>query len=1039
MDFLTRFGISKSRLTILVMIGLILQGLISYGSMPKRENPAITIRSAQISAQFPGMSPERMEALIVKPIERKLREIGEIEDINSLISTGHTLVTVRIYDYVTPEQLDTVFNDIRNKMDDLEPSLPDGTEGPFVNTDYGDVAIATVAVTGEGFSYAELHDSAEDLQEYLYELEGISKVSLYGVQDQRIWLEIDTRKLAAVGVQLTQVLNDLQAQNVILPAGEIDADGVNLILEANGDLRSVEEIGDVLTKVQGLSGFVRLKDLMSVRRGYQDPVRKPVYFSGREAVLVSVEMNDLEDIQKIGAALTKAVDAFEQTQPIGITYNFSTFQETNVTTAINDALMNVAQTFVVVLIVMLIFLGVRGALIIACIVPFTVTFALIGMRFMDIDLQQISIAAVIISLGLLVDNGLVVVEDIEGRIKRGLPPEEAALGAGRQFFIPLAVASITTVSAFIPMLILEGTEGEFAFSLGAVVGIMLAGSWFTALYILPPLCVWFASRKVKGETGPNIVVRSYGAIIGRTLAFGPLIIIASYGLVALSLTAFGGVKKEMFPLSERAEYLIYLNMPKGTAITATRAEALKVEQWLQNEEVNPEVANTTVFVGDGGPRFYLALNPADTDPSSAFILVNTTSFEGAVSAASRATRYLREKHPAGRYKVKRLSMGGGESGIVEIKISGPNAEKLLMLADEVEVAFDAVPGISQNENDWGNKTLKVVIDVDQGKARELGVSSREISDVMDTFYSGTSYSTYREGDRSIPIVVRAEESFRQNLEDLAGLAVPAEGRMISLDQVATFEPQLEFSQMRRENQVRLIKVSGKSDTLAADRVLALIQPTLDQLDLKGGYKLEVDGETENSSEVNEKLAAGMPFALMVMIAALMFQFNSARRVLLTFMTVPLIVIGAPLALLITNQPLSFFAILGMISLAGIIINNAIVLIDQVDIERQTLDLKEAVTEAAKKRVTPILLTSLTTIFGLMPMALAGGALFEPMATLMIGGLAVASVLSLFFVPGGYYLLFGGFGTGDGLRPVSRRAGAPGSAVAVKPGSGRSAG
>ncbi|MEX3011731.1 efflux RND transporter permease subunit [Hoeflea sp. TYP-13] len=1009
MDFLTRFGLSKSRLTILVMMVLILQGLLAYSTMPKRENPAITIRTAQISAQFPGMSPDRLENLIVKPIERKAREIAEVEDINTLISTGSTLVTVSIYDYVTPTELNSVFEDIRNKMDDLKPSLPEGTEGPFVNTDYGDVAIATVAVTGEGFSNADLRDSADDLREYLYEIDGISKVTLYGVQEERIWLELDTRKLAAVGIQLNQVLSDLQAQNVILPAGEIDANGVNLILEANGDLRSVEEIGNVLTKVQGLSGFVRLKDLMTVRRGYQDPVNKPVYFNGQQAVIVSVEMTDKEDIQKIGLSLENAVAAYELTQPIGITYNFSTFQETNVTTSINGALMNVLQTFVVVLIVMLIFLGFRGALIIACIVPFTVTFALIGMNIMEIDLQQISIAAVIISLGLLVDNGLVVVEDIEGRIKRGLSPEDSALAAGRQFFIPLAVASITTVSAFIPMLILEGTEGEFAFSLGAVVGIMLAGSWFTALYILPSLCVWFAQRKVSGDADrqPNIVVRSYGAVIGRTLAFGPFIIIGCYILVAASIAEFGSVKKEMFPLSERAEYMIYLNMPKGTAISATRAEALEIEKWLRDKEQNPEVVNTTVFVGDGGPRFYLALNPADTDPSSAFILINTESFEGAVVAAQRAQRHLVANHPAARFKVKRLSMGGGESGIVEIKIAGPDAEKLLMLADEVEVAFDAVPGISQNENDWGNKTLKIVIDVDQSKARELGVSSKEISDLMDTFYSGTSYSTYREGDQSIPIVVRAEESFRQSLEDLAGLAIPAEGRLTSLDQVATFDPQLEYSQLRRENQVRLIKISGKSDTIAADQVLALIRPTLNQLNLDGGYKLEIAGETENSAEVNEKLAAGMPLALMVMLGALMFQFNSIRRVLLTFMTVPLIIIGAPLALLITSQPLSFFAILGMISLAGIIINNAIVLIDQVDIERKSLELKDAVVEAAKKRVTPILLTSLTTIFGLMPMAINGGALFEPMATLMIGGLAIASVLSLFFVPGGYYLLFGG--------------------------------
>ena len=1008
MDFLTRFGIDRSRLTVLVMVGLVLQGLLVYGSMPKRENPAITIRSAQISAQFPGMSPERMEDLIVKPIERKLREIGEIEDINALISTGYTVVTVSIYDYVSKGDLDAIFNDIRNKMDDLEPDLPDGTEGPFVNTDYGDVSIATVAVTGDGFSGADLRESADDLREYLYETDGISKISLYGVQDERIWLEIDARKLAAVGIQLAQVISDLQAQNIILPAGEIDADGVNLILEANGDLRTVEAIGNVLTKVEGLSGFVRLKDLMNVQRGYQDPVDKPVYFDGMPAVVLAIEMSDEEDIQKIGEALEREVAAFELTQPIGITYRFSTFQEANVTTSINGALINVLQTFAVVLVVLLVFLGLRAAVIVACIVPFTVTFALIGMGILDIELQQISIAAVIISLGLLVDNGLVVVEDVQGRIARGVDPREAALAAGRQFFIPLAVASITTVSAFLPMLILDGVEGEFAFSLGAVVAVMLAGSWLTALYILPSLCVWFARRgDAEKDPRPSLLVRLYGGIIARTLPFSPLVILVAYAAVAGSVTQFSKLKSEMFPLSERAEYLIYLDMPKGTAISATQAEALAVDRWLRDAEENPEVVNTTVFVGDGGPRFYLALNPADTNPASAFILVNTADFEGAVTAANRATRYLVENHPAARFKVKRLSMGGGESGIVEVKLSGPDAEKLLYLADEVEQAFAQVPGISQNENDWGNKTLKVVIDVDQSKARELGVSSQQISDLMDTYYSGTAYSTFREGDQSIPIVLRAEEGFRRSLEDLASLAVPTDTTMISLDQVATFAPTLEFSQIRRENQARLIKVSGKSDTLAANQVLATIRPTLDSLDLTGGYKLTIDGETENSAEVNEKLGAGMPAALMVMLVALTFQFNSARRVLMTFMTVPLIIIGAPFALLIANEPLSFFAILGMISLAGIIINNAIVLIDQIDIERQTQDLKTSIVEAAKKRVTPILLTSLTTIFGLLPMAINGGTLFEPMATLMIGGLAVASLLTLFFVPGSYYLLFGG--------------------------------
>ena len=990
------------------MIGLILQGLLTYSSIPKRENPAITIRNAIVSAQFPGMSPERVEDLIVDPIERKAREIGEIEDIKALITTGSTVITLDVYDNIPKEDLEIVFQDIRNKMEDVKSDLPDGTKGPFVNTNYGDVAVATVAVTGEGFSYSEIKDAADDLRTKLYTVDGISKVTQFGEQEERIWLEIDSRKLAAIGVQLPQVLSDLQSQNVILPAGQLDAAGTTLILEANGDLGSIDDIGNILTKVQGLSGFVRLKDLMNVRRGYVDPKSKPVYFNGKPSIIVSVEMVDTEDIQKLGKVLQDSVKTFEQSQPIGISYEFSTFQETNVTTSINNALSNVAQTFTVVVLVMMIFLGLRPALIIACIVPFTVMFALLGMSYLDIELQQISIAAVIISLGLLVDNGLVVIEDIQNRISQGEKAKDAALAAGKQFFTPLGVASITTVSAFTPMLILEGVEGEFAFSLGAVVGVMLLGSWLTAMYILPALAVWFSKQKNNSSDEPTKLVTTYGWIVDKSLILSPLIIILSYVAVVGSGSLFSQTKSEMFPLAERSEYLIYLDMPKGTSLKRTEEEALNVEKWLLDETQNPEVKNTTVFVGDGGPRFYLALNPADTNPASAFIVINTKDFEGALTASQRAQRYLLENHPAARSKVKRLSMGGGESGIVDIKITGPDAEKLLEYSKTIESAFADVPGIVQNENDWGNKSLKMVINIAQDKARELGITSEDVSNVMDTFFSGTTYSTYREGTDSIPIVVRADKNFRDSLEDLANLSISANGQLIALDQVATFEPKLEYSQLRRENQARQIKITGKSEQLAANKVVERILPVINSIKLDSGYKLHIGGETEDSAKVNNLLLGGVPLGLTIMLLALVFQFNSARRVLLTFMTIPLIIIGAPIALLVTNQPLSFFAILGMISLAGIIINNAIVLIDQIDIERETQELREAIVQAAKKRVTPIMLTSLTTVLGLMPMAIAGGALFEPMAALMIGGLAFSSLLTLFFVPGGYFLLFGGY-------------------------------
>ena len=353
-------------------------------------------------------------------------------------------------------------------------------------------------------------------------------------------------------------------------------------------------------------------------------------------------------------------------------------------------------------------------------------------------------------------------------------------------------------------------------------------------------------------------------------------------------------------------------------------------------------------------------------------------------------------------------MGGSESGIVDIKISGPGVDKLLALADQVEEKFAEAPNMIQNEDDWGNKVLKIIVDIAQNKARDIGVTSENVSQIMDSFYSGSQVSEFREGTYSIPIMLRAEKDFRDSLEDLENLSIPANGRLISLDQVATFIPKYELSQLRRENQQRTIKISAKSGTLPAAELLEFIQPTLDELDLSGGYSIEIAGETADSADINQKLGSGLPYAFLVMLTAIMFQFNSFRRVTLVFMTIPFIIVGAPVGLLLLNEPMSFFGTLGIISLAGIIINNAIVLIDQIDIEWKTHGLKEAIVIAAKKRVTPITLTTLTTVVGLTPMAINGGALFEPMATLMIGGLAFGSLISLFFVPTAFYLLFGTF-------------------------------
>ncbi|MEM8551214.1 MAG: efflux RND transporter permease subunit [Pseudomonadota bacterium] len=1004
MGALTNFALSRSTFTTLVMIVILAVGVSSYLQLPKRENPEITIRTAVVIAEFDGMAPGRVEDLIAIPLERKIREIADVDTIETVITTGRVMLYPALRDEASASDIEASWEDLRNKMNDIAPELPEGTVGPMVNTNYGDVSIATIAVTGDGFSMAEIEDAAETLRRQLSPLDGIAKITLYGVQDERIWLDLDTRKLASVGVQLDQLLNDLAAQNVILPAGEIDADGTRVVLEADGDLSSVDAIESVLTKVSGLSGYVRLSDLVDVRRGYVEPKETPAYFNGEPAVILAVEMTPDTDIQVLGETLKAEVPKLQALQPIGISYNFSTFQDENVTASINNALQNVGQTFVVVLLVMLVFLGLRAAVAIACIVPFTVAIALLAMSALGIAVEQVSIAAVIISLGLLVDNGLVVVEDIEGRVKAGEDKRAAARAAGSQFAIPLAVASITTVSAFLPMLLVPGTEGEFSYSLGMVVAAMLIGSWLTALYILPLICVWILRVSGDAKPKPPWLARAYGGVVRRTMRFGILVIPLVYGAVAFSATQFSRVPAEMFPLSERADLIVYMDMPKGTAISETERQALAVDAWFSDENINPEVSDTTIYVGEGGPRFYLSLDPAKPDEASAFLLINTHDGAGAEAMVERARRVLPAEQPAARYRITRLSQGGAESGIVEVEIRGPDGDVLLEASRNVEAAFAELPNIVQNETDWGNKVLKVIVDIAQDKAREFGVTSRDISELMDAYFSGTAYSTFREGDEQIPIALRASQGSRDSLEDLANLSIAANGQLVSIDQVASFRPILEYSSIRREDQVRQIITSGKSTSLSAAETLERITPTLNALNLGPEYSISIGGEIADSEEVYAKIGGNLPLALGVMLVALVFQFNSFTRTLVTIGTIPIILIGAPYALLFAGQPMSFFAVLGLMSLMGIIINNAIVLINQIDIEREIMPFDDALVTAAQKRAKPIMLTSLTTIFGLMPMALSGGALFEPMATIMIGGLLFASPITLFFVPCACYLL-----------------------------------
>jgi multidrug efflux pump subunit AcrB len=896
MTSLTGLGLKRSRVTILVMMLAVAVGLVSYLNFPKREDPAITVRTAIVLAANPGLELTQLEELVAQPLEEVARAIPGVDEVRTQLTGGATILEVDIADSVPEADLKRIFDELRDDVAGVAPGLPDGTQGPVVNSDFGDVAIATIAVTGAGFSLPEIEEAAEELRDRLYAMDGIAAATLYGAQDEVIELRLDRARLASVNGTLGAVLAALEGQNVRLPAGSVVNGDTRVRLETSGDLGSVADIEALLVELPDL-GLIRLSDVVDVRRTLAEPAAAPVFQDGAPAIVVAVEMEDGTDITALGPELRALVDGFVADQPIGIEATFSTFQPQIVEDSVNGALVNMGQTFAVVLAMMLVFLGWRAAMVIASIVPFAVSFAFALMGPFGVELQQVSIAAIIISLGLLVDNGLVIVEDMERRIRDGESRTDAALSAGRQYTGPLLIASVTTVSAFLPLFLLDGTEGQYGYSLGTVMMLMLAGSFLSALYLLPRLAVWVLPEpEAKPRRGIfDRLADGYAWLVRGVVRMPWLAVAFVAGIVASCSTLMPRVENQLFPLSERAQMLAYVDLPRGTDIAVTQETALRLAGWLDGQ---PEVTGTTTYVGSGGPRFVLSLDPADADPAAAFTIVNTEDFEGSTLLIDRARAHVAAAFPEASIRFKRLAMGGREPG-VDVEIGGPDADVLMAAALEVRAAFATAPGLVQNRHDWGARRLEGRVEIAQDRLREYGLTSRDVSQALEGFFDGRRISTYREGDEMIPIVLRGSPEDRLSYEAIANAAIEAEGQVLALDQFAELVPELEFSTIRRIDQRRTITVAAISEAMTAFDLLDHVQPTLDRLEAELGpaYEITVAGEVENSAEVRTKLGGGFPIALVVMLLALMAQFDSFRRVGITLLSVPLVVAGVPLVLL----------------------------------------------------------------------------------------------------------------------------------------------
>jgi len=1012
---LAQLALNNSRITILGILAVAVIGLTTYLNYPSAEDPTIQIRSASVTASFPGMSAQRIEELVAVPLETAMREIAEIDEIKSTSKTGSVKLSLEIREEI--DDLDPVFQDIRNKADDVKPDLPQGTQGPFVNDEEGLTAIATVALWSDGFSMAEMRDVARDTRDLLYTLEGIRKVDLLGVQEERVYLEVNPASIAELGVSPQQIFGALAAQNIIEPGGEINAGGRTVILEPSGNLSSVEEVGAVAFSIPNSDRTLRLDEVASIRRDYIDPPKFPAFFNNRPAIILSVSTIEGTNNIAFGRALTALLHEIEQDLPIGYVLDYATFQPDLIEASVEGAVSNVYQTLGIVLAVVMVFLGLRTGLIVGSFVPLTMLLGIIVMRLFDVELQRMSIAAMIIALGLLVDNGIVVAEDIRVRLARGVARAAAAAQSVQTLAVPLLTSSLTTIFAFLPMLLLEGGTGEYVRSLAQVVAILLLASWLLSMTVTPAMCAWFlkspppdpATRD--GDAGQHYdgpVYRIYRRLLGAMLKGRLAVIGLMIALLVGSVQLLGTVKTEFFPLGDRNQLLVYLDFEAGTDIRETQRQLRTLTAWLSDRDRNPEVTGNVGYVGFGGPRFFLALSPVDPDPQRAFVLVNTVSVDDVGPVMQRINAFLDANLPAARADAKRMWFGSTEPGIVAIRLVGPKSELLFDKAKALVDAFHAIPGAVGINQDWENKILKLLVEVDQVRASRAGVTSEDVAGALNATFVGATVSDYREGDKVIPIVVRGEEDIRFSLSGLERVRVYSASRdaFVTLGQVAEIRGDWQFSRIERRDQQRTITVEARHPNLPAPKLFDALQPALDSLDLPAGHRWEVGGEIEDQAEANEKLFGLLPLALTGIVVLLVGQFNSMRKGGIILSTIPLILIGGTAGLLIMNAPYGFMVLLGFFSLAGILINNGIVLIDRIQIEeeagREPLD---AVVTACLARLRPILMTTLTTVLGLVPLILFGGALFYGMASVIAFGLIVGTVLTLGFVPVLYTLLY----------------------------------
>ncbi len=1016
---LTATAIAKNRITLTVVALVVIAGSVAYGTLPKAQDPGFIIRTAVITTRFPGASPERVELLVTDKIEKKIQEMPEIDSITSESRTGISLVYANFkesYKVMRP-----IFDDLRRKVDAITPELPQGAQIPEVNDEFGDVFGSVYTLRGADFSYAELKSIADEIRDELLKEPDIAKVSIHGEQQEVVFVEYNNARLAELGLSPQRLSALLASVNILSSGGDILSGRERIALEPTGNFESVEDLRRTVIELPG-GALVYLEDIAEVYRGYRDPPRSVSRGNGEASLVLAISMRDGGDILKLGERLDALMPELTARYPWGIEIDKVWFQADLVDNVVQTFTSSLGQAILIVIVVMVAFLGLRTGLVVGSLIPITVVTSLFAMQIFDITINQISLTALIIALGLLVDNAIVIVESVLVKRSAGRSAVDAAIDSGRELITPLLISSLTTAAAFMPIAMAKSAVGEYTSDIFYVVSIALISSWVMAMTFVPMLTTIALKVPTTSTSSEDAFGgRWYGlyrGLLAASLRCRGRFLLIILGLFALAIVGLGYVRQEFIAPSEDPFFTAKLELPLGTSIEATQEVIDDVDRYIRENYSNEDdpdsarITNWMTFIGEGGPRVQLSLNPPNPNPANSFMVINAVDGPDVDNLIAELSDYIQQRHPDLSSQLKRLENGPPVGYPIIVRVSGSSFDALYSIADQVTDYLYDIPDVSDVKNTWGLQTKKLQVDVDQELARRSGVTSEDVAYSLQAGLTGIELTQYREDEDLIPVTLRTVAADRQDLSKLDGLTVYSQstGSSVPLKQVAnvqlTFEPGI--IERRDRDRTMSLNVQLYPGATAAEVSQQLLPWLEDEANSwPAGHSFELGGELEESGDANASIAAELPTAGMLILLLLVGQFNSLRRPAIILSTIPLGLVGVTFGLLVANSSFGFFTILGLISLSGIIINNAIVLLDRIAIEINEFGREQydAVLTACQQRLRPIMLTTATTVLGMTPLLWGGTAMFKPMAITIIFGLAFATALTLLVVPVLYAVFF----------------------------------